>query len=211
MASGHLAVETTDFDLAPRRFRRTAEDDAEQQEIAMARAVVRAKQGDMEALRFIYVRCADRVYGYVRSIVRDQYEAEDVTQHVFAKLMVVLPKYEQRESTFMAWLLRVARNAALDHLRQRRPTVCEDVGEYDDAPRAPDMISALSVRDALASLPVEQREVVLMRHVLGLSPGEIARRLGRSEPSVHGLHHRGRGTLRALLADMGAAPAVMAS
>ena len=49
-----------------------------------------------EALRFLYVRYADNVYGYVASLLRDEHEAEDVTQHVFAKLMTVLPKYEPR-------------------------------------------------------------------------------------------------------------------
>ena len=52
-------------------------------------AVARAKEGDREAVRFLYVRYADNIYGYVRSIVRDEHEAEDVTQHVFAKLMTV--------------------------------------------------------------------------------------------------------------------------
>ena len=60
-------------------------------------AVARAKEGDREAVRFLYLRYADNVYGYVRSIVRDDYEAEDVTQHVFAKLMTVIGKYEQRD------------------------------------------------------------------------------------------------------------------
>ena len=83
-------------------------------------AVARAKEGDREAVRFLYLRYADNVYGYVRSIVRDDYEAEDVTQHVFAKLMTVIGKYEERDVAFSAWILRVARNVAVDHMRQRR-------------------------------------------------------------------------------------------
>ena len=50
-------------------------------------AVARAKQGDREALRYLYVRYADNVYSYVASIVRNHHEAEDVTQQVFAKLI----------------------------------------------------------------------------------------------------------------------------
>jgi len=49
-------------------------------------AVARAQRGDREALRYLYARYADNVYSYVSSIVRDHYEAEDVTQQVFAKL-----------------------------------------------------------------------------------------------------------------------------
>jgi RNA polymerase sigma-70 factor (ECF subfamily) len=184
---------------------------ADERDRAIADAVVRAKQGDDEAIRYLYVRCADKVYGYIKSIVRDDYEAEDLTQHVFAKLMLVLPKYEQRDSTFLPWLLRVARNVAMDHLRKRRPTPCEDVRGLEDSSKVADHFISLSLRDALAALPEEQREVVILRHVVGLTPSEIAQRLGRSEPSVHGLHHRGRGALRRLLTEMEAGPAVMAA
>src|SRR5690348_5332109 len=78
-----------------RRASRITDDDASNR--AVNQAVMRAKQGDQEALRFLYVRYADHVYGYVSSIVRDEFDAEDVTQHVFAKLMTKLGKYEPRE------------------------------------------------------------------------------------------------------------------
>ena len=68
-----------------------------------------------------------------RRIVRDEYEAEDVTQHVFAKLMKILHKYEPRGVPFAAWILRVARNVAVDHMRARRAIPCEEVREPDDA------------------------------------------------------------------------------
>ena len=64
-----------------------------------------------------------------RSLLRDDHEAEDVTQHVFAKLMTNLHKYEPREVPFSAWILRVARNVAVDHMRQRRAIPCEEVRE----------------------------------------------------------------------------------
>ena len=67
-----------------------------------------------------------------------------------------------------------------------------------------------SLRDALAQLPEEQREVLVLRHVAGLTPLEIARHMDRTESSVHGLHHRGRGTLQAALRELGAAPVVQA-
>src|SRR5918992_1640994 len=73
-------------------------------------AVARAKEGDADALRYLYLRYADNVYGYVCSIVRDEYEAEDVTQHIFAKLLTSLPRYEPRVVPFSAWILRVAHN-----------------------------------------------------------------------------------------------------
>jgi RNA polymerase sigma-70 factor (ECF subfamily) len=193
-----------------RRASRLTEDEAGNR--AVAQAVARAKQGDREALRFLYVRYADHVYGYVASIVRDDYEAEDVTQHLFAKLMTALPKYEPREVPFSAWILRVARNVAVDHMRQRRAIPCEEVrdlethAEDDDSSRH----RSLGLRDALATLPEDQRQVVVMRHLIGLTPGEIAGRLGRSEPSIHGLHHRGRSALRTALTEMDCGPTTAA-
>jgi RNA polymerase sigma-70 factor, ECF subfamily len=193
------------------RFRRASRlTDDEASNRAVNQAVIRAKQGDREALRFLYVRYADHVYGYVSSIVRDDFEAEDVTQHVFAKLMTKLEKYEPREVPFSAWIIRVARNVAVDHIRQRRAIPCEEVRELQvgggDDGSARDR--ALDLRDALASLPDEQRQVVVMRHLVGLTPGEIASRLGRTEPSIHGLHHRGRGALRSVLSEMQCGPAI---
>jgi RNA polymerase sigma-70 factor, ECF subfamily len=186
------------------------EDGTAHERRVVAQAVSRAKAGDQEALRFLYVRYADNVYGYVRSIVRDDYEAEDVTQHVFAKLITALPKYEAREVPFAAWILRVARNVALDHVRRRRAIPCEEVRELDA--RRDDQSDAqetsLTLREALDDLPEDQREVIVLRHLVGLSPGEIADRLGRTEPSIHGLHHRGRGALRSALRDMECAPTV---
>jgi RNA polymerase sigma-70 factor (ECF subfamily) len=68
---------------------------------------------------------------------------------------------------------------------------------------------SLDLRDALATLPEEQRQVVVMRHLIGLTPGEIAGKLGRTEPSIHGLHHRGRGAVKEELGRLEAAPATM--
>jgi RNA polymerase sigma-70 factor, ECF subfamily len=171
-------------------------------------AVAAAKEGDRDAHRFLYERYSHNIYGYVRSIVHDDYEAEDVTQQVFAKLLTVLVKYDDRGVPFFAWLLRLARNVAIDHLRGRRATPAEEIFGADE--RADDSVSERSrcLREALDALPEEQRSVVVLRHVVGLTPGEIASAMGRSESSIHGLHHRGRRALQAELVVRDAAPAV---
>jgi RNA polymerase sigma-70 factor (ECF subfamily) len=143
----------------------------------------------------------------VRSIVRDDHEAEDVTQHVFAKLMTTLVKYDDRGVPFFAWLLRLARNVAIDHLRANRLTPTETVIDPDTSLNSTaDIDRADTVRAALATLPDEQRQVVILRHVVGLSPGEIADRMGRTESSIHGLHHRGRRALQRELARLDYTP-----
>jgi RNA polymerase sigma-70 factor, ECF subfamily len=187
-----------------RRLERSHEGDA-----LTLRAVRRAQGGDADAMRLLYLRFADNVYGYVCSIVRHEHDAEDVTQQIFSKLLTSLQRYEPSSVPFSAWILRVARNVAVDHMRSRRAIPCEEVRELDQhhSDSETDRLRSLSLRDALATLPEEQREVLVLRHLVGLSPGEIAGRLGRTEPSVHGLHHRGRGALRSVLTEMECAPA----
>jgi RNA polymerase sigma-70 factor (ECF subfamily) len=169
-------------------------------------AVAAAKAGDMSALHFLYVRFADDVCAYVRSIVRDPHAAEDITQNVFAKLMTAIHKYERRDVPFAAWIIRVARNMALDYMRAARQIPVEEVRTSDEGGELVGFDRAQCIRDALQRLPHDQREVLVLRHVAGLSPGEIAERLGKTEASIHGLHHRGRGALRAALQELEAAP-----
>ncbi len=173
-------------------------------------AVARAKEGDMSAFDFLYVRFADDVQGYVNSIVRDPHTAEDLTQNVFAKLMKSIHKYEPRDVPFAAWILRVARNVALDHLRARRQIPFEEVRTTDEGQDEESFDRLECLREALLRLPPDQREVLVLRHIAGLTPGEIADRLGKTEGSVHGLHHRGRGALQDALRELEAAPVTAA-
>ncbi len=178
----------------------------------VSQAIKRAQAGDRDALGFLYARYADNIYGYVRSIVHNHHEAEDITQHVFTKLMRVIDKYEERDVPFFAWALRVARNVTMDHIRSERLIPVEEIRKADDREESdPALCGRMQdLRDALDALPLAQREVLILRHVAGLSPVEIAKLTGKSEGSVHGLHHRGRRTLAAELASRGMAPTTMA-
>jgi RNA polymerase sigma-70 factor (ECF subfamily) len=177
-------------------------------EQALNGAVAAAKAGDAGALHYLYVRFADELRGYVANIVGNRDDAEDVVQDVFLKLTRKLRHYETRSVPFAGWLTRVARNAAIDHLRARRQVPVAEVRVDRPVYDAGEGVRAL--RAALGSLPVDQREVLLLRHVAGLSPGEIATRLQRTESSIHGLHHRGRGALQAALSEAGCAPVTAA-
>ena len=87
----------------------------------LSRVIARAKQGDSNAIHWLYVNYSDNVYGYARSILRDEHEAEDIRQQVFARLITSIGRYQERSVPFSAWLLRVTHNLAIDHLRRRRP------------------------------------------------------------------------------------------
>lgn len=195
---------TADGNHAGFRVRQSLERNDRDPEVVAA--VARAQAGDMTAIRFLYVRYKDNVYGYVLSFVRDPHEAEDVTQQVFLKLISVIGKYQAREVPFTSWLLRVARNVGLDHLRQRRAIPCEDVYQPTDAADDSGRERRWGLQEALSTLPDEQRNVVVLRHLVGLSPTEIAERMGRTESSIHGLHHRARKAMRRELVEVGCAP-----
>jgi RNA polymerase sigma-70 factor (ECF subfamily) len=169
-------------------------------------AITRAKEGDASAMHFLYVRYVDDVHRYVHSIVRNPHDAEDVTQALFAKLITTIWRYEEREVPFAAWILRVARNAALDHMRKQRHIPCEEVHaphEHDEQVRVE---RTHSLRAAFERVPEEQRVVLLMRYIRGMSTREIAASLGKSEGAVHGLHHRGRRTVRRTLLELESGP-----
>jgi RNA polymerase sigma-70 factor, ECF subfamily len=187
-------------------FTRPNASDLQDDGALLSRAIARAKEGDQSAVHFLYVRYADDVQGYAQSIVRNRHDAEDVTHIVFAKLLTAIGKYEQRDVPFSAWILRVARNAALDHVRSRRQIPVEEVRTSDEGHEQVGFECSQALKEAFGQLPKDQREVLVLRHVAGLSPGEIADRLGKSEASVHGLHHRGRATLRAALSELEASP-----
>jgi RNA polymerase sigma-70 factor, ECF subfamily len=103
--------------------------------------------------------------------------------------------------------MRVARNVALDRLRARRQIPVEDVHVSDTCDEPLQFEQRQCLKEALARMPEEQRRVLVLRHVVGLSPPEIAEQLGRTESSVHGLHHRGRARFKAELIELEATSA----
>ena len=174
-------------------------------------AVGRARIGDEDALRFLYLRYRDNVYGYVCSIVRDENDAEDVTQHIFARLPKALGNYEPRQVPFSGWILRVAHNAAVDHVRIRRPVPCEDVRPVTEVDRDDSRERCRDLRMALDALTDDQRRVVLLRYIVGMTPAEVAVEMRRSEDAVHGLQSRARRTLKAELSRLNAGPSATAA
>lgn len=77
------------------------------------RAVGGAKEGDPEAVHFLYVRYADDVCRYLAESFPGQHEAEETTHSVFAELMTAIDEYEQGELSFADWILQIAHNVAL--------------------------------------------------------------------------------------------------
>ena len=142
---------------------------------------------------------------------RAAHAAEDITQAIFARLPMRLQRYKGGEAPFGAWITRVAHNASIDYMRSQRAVPCEEVHDphHGCEDVAPERREAL--RLGLAALPEDQRAVLVLRFVLGMSAEEIGRRLGRTEPAVHALQHKGRRRMREELLRLDAAPTVRAA
>src|SRR5688500_9558342 len=130
--------------------------------------VARARAGDQDAVGALYRACAGDIHRWIRARIRDHHAAEDLTQQTFANALRALPRYEQREGAFAAWLRQIARNAVIDHVRtNRKYSLQAEPGTFRAAPggRAE---AADALRDAFAELDPDQRTVTVLRHVVGL-------------------------------------------
>ena len=175
-------------------------------EAMVVAAAESARDGEEDALRLLYLLYADNVFGFVLAIVRDEHDAEDITSEVFTRLPRALTHYQASATPFAAWLLRVARNAALDHLRAQRSVPLAEVHATGETAELQARERLAALKAALEALPEDQRQVMLLRLVAGLTPGEVAERMGRSLDSVHALQHRARRRLRQELTRSGFAP-----
>ena len=167
------------------------------------RVLVEAAQSDLEKFAALYELHFERVYAFAASRVRDRATAEDVTSEVFHKALANLPAYEWRGVPFLAWLLRIAANAIVDHAkRAAREFPPGDPPEQANDPhvQASEM-RAIEHRALLfrlvGQLPAIQKQVVLERFVEQRSIKEIAQRLGKTEGAVKQLQLRAVQNLRA--------------
>ncbi len=165
-------------------------------------------------------RHAASVTNLALRVVRDRDDAEDVAQEAFIKAHGALGRYDPK-FPFRVWLFRIAYNAAIDHLRRRRPGMVstnaprriggEDV-EWElvdeTAPSPHERVLARDRRAALdraiEELPPALRAAIVLRHVEDLSYEEIASTLGVPLGTVKIRIHRGREALaRILRRDLG--------
>lgn len=153
--------------------------------------VERLKQGDKAAFAHLFEKHRRGVLAYVRGLCGDTGTAEDITQDCFVALARRADSIDPRRGV-SGWLYRTARNRTIDVLRRRRFTVLpgDDYFEDESRPEATDQqpgpVEELaakerreSVEQALAALPVEQRELLVMRFYAGLTFREMAEILGR--------------------------------
>lgn len=165
-----------------------ASQDAEQHE--SERALVRRARLDPDAFAELYLLYAPRIFRYLCSRSRSEDEAADLTQHVFVRVFASLNQYRERRAPFAAWLFRIARNAATDVDRRRRPLLSLEAAEHivdtsaDPHERAVLSEDLVRLRLLVAKLPEPDRDLLALRFAGRLTGGEIASLTGRSKDAV---------------------------
>lgn len=156
---------------------------------------------DKAAFDALFRECALDVHAYVISLLGDRSTAEDVTALAFERLYRARSRLDRGRGTPRALLFAIARNAALDELRRRKRQAGLELDEARSGDRhaqeALDHIERRAiVRDALAALPLRERELVLLKFHGQLSNSEIARALDISESNAGTRLHRALTRLR---------------
>lgn len=167
-----------------------------------------ARQRDESAIIALYDRFAARVHAYLYYRMGDADEADDLTEEVFLHMLKAIGSCRaQTEGSFAAWLFRIAHNLEVNWLKKRlrRPMQALDEELIDPAAgpdgQAEQRLGYERLQQAVRGLTDEQREVVLMRFVGGMSSAQVAQALGVSEGAVKALQHRALAGLRRALGD----------
>ena len=175
-----VALQTLRSGAPPRGWARAAEP-------ALVRA---AQRGSAEAFAELFRRHWPRAHRAAWLVVHDATAAEDVAQEAFLAAVRSLDRFDRRRP-FGPWLHRIVVNRAIDYARARE--LRREVADAGVEPAVFDRPDAPGddVLGALAALPPDQRAVIVMRHLLGFTPGEIASALGLPRGTVNSRLRRG--------------------
>ncbi len=179
-----------------------------EEEYAVIRKVL---AGDREQYTVLVNRYKDMVYNIAFRLLGDADAAKDMAQEGFIAAYNALGDF-QFNSRFSSWLYRIVVNKCRDHYRAGKETVpVEEICDYVAGPEpSPEKAASCrqtgdAVQQALASLPPDYREVIVLKHIDGLDYQEIAETLGVSVAALKVRAHRGREMLRKLLEAQGVA------
>ncbi len=154
-------------------------------------ALVAAAQAEPAAFEALYARYFPRVYRYLAARAETTEDAADLAQAVFERAFVAIGRYRPGKTPFASWLFRIARNAAIDAHRQRRPSVpWELLPAFEPAAGESPEHGALrtervrELRRAIATLNNEKRDLLALRYAGGLTVPEIAPLVGKNPEAV---------------------------
>ncbi|HEV8666467.1 MAG TPA: RNA polymerase sigma factor [Candidatus Paceibacterota bacterium] len=175
--------------------------------------------GNEAAFGELTARHLRQIYSYALRLVGDAAAAEDISQETFLKAWKSLKKYDEKSSKFKTWLLRIARNTAIDYLRKKKHVplsyfesdtggnvLAETIADPEEL--APQMLERLDdareLHETLANLSPKHREILLLYYTNDATFEEIAEALNEPTNTVKSRHRRALAALKALIAPNGA-------
>jgi RNA polymerase sigma-70 factor (ECF subfamily) len=166
---------------------------------AVDRLVERAKDGDKDAYGQVFRLHRDAIYRFTRLHLGS--EIDDVVSEVFTRAWVQLPRYRSTGAPFVAWLYGIARHVITDE--HRRQSKVEPRAELPDTLAKWAEDDRLSLATAIARLPREQRRVIEMKFLMGMSNPEVAAALETTTNAVNAKRWRALTMLRGELEESG--------
>jgi RNA polymerase sigma-70 factor (ECF subfamily) len=163
--------------------------------------VDRCLRGDVEAFAPLVERYQKPLYNVALRMVRDREDARDITQTAFVKAFEKLRSFD-RQHRFFSWIYRIVVNECLNLVTRRKPErpLETDVPAADDPQReAESRELAERVQEALVTLTPDYRQVVILRHFVGLSYGEMSAALLIPEKTVRSRLYTARQRLAQIL------------
>src|SRR3990172_902104 len=158
-----------------------------------------AARGDREAFGRLYERYVFRVFRHIYFLTNNSELAEDLTAQTFLNALEAIPRYQMRGVPFLAWLLRIAYNLTVNHRKVRRngTTQLPEGLEIEGTTYSPEASCEAKadgerVWEGVRRLRDDQRQVIVMRFIDGLSYPDIARVLGKSIGAVRVIQYRER-------------------
>ena len=169
---------------------------------------VRASNNDPAAFSFLYRLYFPQVFTFINFRVSSREDAEDLTNAVFEKALAAIERYRPKPAQFSTWLYTIAKNCIIDHYRKRRLPM-DDEAEAGGVPSTDSSYDPVlrlllderkrTLREALAELTTEQREVVECRFFFEMAIHETALAMGKTEGAVKALQFRALESLHRLL------------
>ncbi len=171
------------------------------------RAIVdAARAGDEAALAELYNLYFPRVYRYILARMGNPYDAEDLTEEVFLRVLDAIERFQWREAPFSAWLFRIAHNAVISQRRKEgargRSSPLSDALPMKSQGPAEMVENRLTMNEVMRTaetLPEAQRRVINLRFAAGLTVAETARAMGKGEGNVKVIQHKAIAKLREIL------------
>ena len=148
----------------------------------------------------IYLQYHDKVRAYVRGMVQDPHDVEDLVSAVFMKIVQKLDSYDPAKASVSTWVYTITRNTVTDHFRTRRTLMALEDYMADEAPEELNDGVLDSLADALLTLKERERDLIVLHYYTGHTLKTVADMMGMSYINAKVVHKKALDSLRAFFA-----------